>query len=335
MLPYFFLEKCLDFTSQIFSYHKPIWYSENSIILETQAFCLREFMPETYYGKRILILPPQAGHSSTIADFDNNKSLVQTALKQGCIAYVIDWKSCTIDRKNESVNDLIDQVDQCVSFCRNTKNSTNISLVGLCMGGWLAAIYTYLNFDKIKNLIVAGAPIDAHADSSNSLVYKAIEIYPLSMFKMFVDIGGGLMRGDFLLTGWKNGNFYERYIGDYIKLWDACGTPNLNNIAKFRDWYECTQNVAGKWYLECVEKIFFNNDLWHGKMIVKNEYIKFQDLDLKIPIISIAGENDDITPPKQALAFNGEHYLIKDVGHIGVFMSGKSQSIWSKIFANL
>lgn len=305
-------------SGEILKTNKTGWFTPNDIIMDRPAFSLRKFSA----GKDVvLIVPPQAGHNSTICDFDDRQSLIQTAIELGKCVYVIDWKSCTLDRKNETIEDLVSHLLAAANIIPQP-----FTLIGLCQGGWLSAIFASLFPEKIKHLVVAGAPINAKA--GEGYLQTLVETFPQNFFEEIVSLGGGIMRGNLILMGWKMMHPVER-TKDYIDLWLAVGTDEFWKIKKFRDWYECPQDLAGAYYLETVDKIFRKNELWEGKLNILGKPVKLENISC--PITSIAGENDDITPVPQALALPGGRIVIPGVGHIGIFMSKKSQKYFREI----
>lgn len=329
MTPMALLAHNMQYFNEITRAPQAHWATDNEVMLETDAFILRYFQGGPTHASPVLIVPPQAGHGSDIADFDVEQSLVRTAMKSGRAVYCIDWKSCTVDRRNEDIDALIQQVMDATRYI-HSQRGRRITIVGLCMGGWVSAIAVRRYSQFFDHLIVAGSPIDAHGEAG--VIQEVMNNMPQHVYQSMVMMGGGLMRGQFMLMGWKAGNFIDRYLGDYIKLYNTVGTDDLPRLRRFRDWYEKTYDLAGKWYLQAVDLIFRKNLLWQGKLVVHGEAINLQTLT--IPATSIAGENDDITPPGQALALPGRHYIIPGAGHIGIFMSRKSQVVWMEVFKN-
>lgn len=326
MTPFTFFAHNMAFFNEITRTPQAHWATTNEVIYEDDALRLRQFQT----GPRpIMIVPPQAGHGSDIADFDDGQSLVQSAMTSGRAVFCLDWKSCTHSRRNENIDCLVDQVMEAASHVLlKCGVRSRITLAGLCMGGWVSAITAALYPELFETLIVAGAPIDAHGE--DGVIQDILKGTPQYVYEGLVQLGGGLMRGQLMLMGWKSGHAADRYLGDYIKLYNAIGTNDLLKIRRFRDWYEKTYDIAGAWYLQAVDQIFRKNNLWKGKLKVHNKLVNLQRLSGLA--VSLAGEGDDITPPGQALALSGVHYIIQGVGHVGVFMSKKSQPVWKKIF---
>ena len=71
---------------------RPTWATPNRTVLELHTLTLRSFA--TGDAPPVLILPPYAGHTSTIADFHEGQSLVRALRDNGCRnLFAIDWRS--------------------------------------------------------------------------------------------------------------------------------------------------------------------------------------------------------------------------------------------------
>lgn len=310
------------------------WFSAYTVVHEDEAIRVLKFRDGTT-GEGVLIFPPQAGHSSIIADHSDNKSIVQTAIRNTDHSiFAVDFKSCTRERCNESINDLVKQAHTAKIIARERVHKGKLHIIGLCQGGWLAGILTFLYPGGIVSFTTAGSPIDLGVAREKSTVCKFVDQYPQAFYVGLVMAGGGRMRGDFMLMGWKASNPAQRYIGDALRLFNSRDDEEgFARVKRDRDWYECTQDIAGNWYLQVVDQMFRKNMLWKQEMAVHGRTIRLQSI--KIRINSIAGGADDITPPEQALALGGNCTTIPDVGHIGIYVSRKSQPVWAKLFKTL
>ena len=295
------------------------WFTTNIIVLDHPAFFLRQFSEKG--GTPVVIIPPQAGHDSTVADFDNEQSLVQTAVAAGRTVYAIDWKSCPPSRRNETIADLVDQVRAAV-----VGHTGPCELVGLCMGGWLAVVFASLYPHFVKKLIVAAAPIRATAGAG--FVQSIVKLMPQEYYEGLVAMGGGVMRGELMLFGWKMSNPLDRFFLDYIRMWNAVGTPEWPRMQRFRRWYEHTMDIAGGWYLEAVDQIFRQDLIIKAKMQIRGRRV---DPGLiTAPIITVAGTKDDLTPVEQVHVLGGR-WVTFPTGHIGTFTSRQVQGKWREL----
>ncbi|MDR3568713.1 MAG: alpha/beta fold hydrolase [Syntrophobacteraceae bacterium] len=315
---------------------RPTFATENQIALETDAFRLRQFS-EKGDKNPVLILPPQAGHDSGICDFSSTNSLVGTFLKYGMKSvYAIDWKSAEPGRSGETLESLIEHTHRCVS-----RIGGKVNLVGLCQGGWQAAMYTALYGRRVNSLSLAGSPIDSHAEPGK--IKFACDYLPYNFFQSLVLAGGGLYRGEFQLLAFKLMNPYERFFLDYCDLYKNIDDEAfLERHRRFRNWYETVNDLPGGWYLQIVDQLFIKNNLIKGKMTLFNKKIDLKTIDC--PLFMIAGSKDDITSPDQV--FNAGKYVstppermekfLVDSGHIGLFMGKDSLSTaWPRVIEKM
>jgi len=298
------------------------WPTPHQVVLETSAVKLLQFSQGT--GTPVVIVPPQAGHHSSIADYAPNQSLVESAAKNytGSV-YTIEWKSCTYTRRNEGIQDLLAQLDECV-----LEVGGKATLVGLCQGGWLATIYASLYPNRVSSLVLAGAPIDTKAGKSS--IHRATKT-PLVMYKATVMMSGGLMLGQTMLAAWKSSNLSKHYFERHIN-------PDADT-RRFYTWYDHTQDIAGKWYLWAVEYLFKKNLLGKNELKIGDAKVDLNVLNNLKGVHIVTGVRDDITPSEQSLAIQrytrAQTYLV-DAGHIGVFMSHRGIcDVWNGLFAKL
>lgn len=318
------IDSCLDLARfmETATYRRtPEFISENTIIHEDKAVILRRF-DEGRTGNPLLIVPPQAGHHSSIADYALGQSLVQICLMETTLpVYTIEWKPSTPTRQHETISDLVLQLRLAVHDAGEP-----VILVGLCQGGWLCAIYSALYPQDVKGLMLAAAPIDFTAGGGK--LQDVVQGMPIDFYQWLVAMGFGNMMGDMMLMGWKIMNPYERFVSDFINLWVNVRDDNFRERSKqFQTWYEYTQNISGRWYLQAVDKLFKKNHLIQGKLKVLGKYVDLHNI--ACPIAMLAGEKDDITLVPQLFNMSSHvatkpedifQTVVEDAGHISVFM---------------
>lgn len=301
------------------------WTTPYTVAYEDDAFRLLAFRKGT--GTPILVIPPQAGHESWIADYSEGQSLIAAALEASeAPVYCMDYKSCTFARRNETITHLLNQVT--LAIVNISGKYQPVNLVGLCQGGWVATIYAAMYQSGVASLTVAGAPIDAHA--GDSIIAPAIEA-PMWQYEMLVNMGSGVVLGKIMLANWKAPNARKHYWTRYTK-------PSERN-EKFYSWYDKTSDIAGGWYLWCIKNLFKNNDLINSRMVINDRPVLLENI--KCDVYLVAGERDDISPPEQTFNLAGKVdeatiIQIADAGHIGVFMGPRSMPVWKdEVFSKM
>ncbi len=297
---------------------QPLWATPNEIVLDLPTVRLRKFGIDN--GIPTLIDAPYAGHPATIADYAEGQSLVQTLLNNDIASvYVTDWKSANYAMRNLSVDDYLDDLSRIFRHL-----GSYVNLIGLCQGGWLAAMYAALYPRQVNSLVIAGAPIDT--DAGDGPIKQMAHDLPLGTFAALVQAGGGLMRGDLMLFGWKAMHPEVHLVFEWIDLWANLDSEiELERGRTFASWYGNTLNLPGRFYLQAVDQLFQRNLLFKGRFIAHGRRVSLGDI--RCPVYLLAGGEDDITPPAQVL--NAQKVLphgryipafVAPGGHIGLFM---------------
>jgi polyhydroxyalkanoate depolymerase len=304
---------------------RPKLATPNVVRLDLRTMALRDYGEAR--GIPTLVDAPYAGHSAMIADFQKGQSLIETLLANG-VAHVAltDWKSATDDMKDLDIDDYLAEFIVAIDDLGG-----RVNLVGLCQGGWFSAMAAARFPDKVNSLVLAGSPIDSQA--GDGPIKRMVNHYPLSFYEELVALGGGLMKGKFMLQGWKNMHAEQHYVDEHLDLYEHIDDPAY--VAKretFASWYENPLDLPGRWYLRAIRELFKENRFAKGEFIGLGRRLNLKDV--KCPIFMIAGEADDITTKEQVFAAGElvgtpKHKIEKRLvpgGHIGLFMGTRTLS---------
>jgi|ERR1019366_260301 len=318
--------KNLKFSEEEIKIHdhlRPQLATPNRVRLDLRTMVLRDYGKPA--GLPTLVNAPHAGHTAMIADYHKGQSLVETLLANG-IGHVAltDWKSATADMKDLEIDNYLEEVIVAIDDLGG-----RVNLVGLCQGGWVSAMVAARFPDKVNSLVLAGAPIDT--DAGDGPIRRMVHASPSSFYEELVELGGGLMKGKFMLQGWKNMHPEQHYIEDYVDLYEHI--EDAGYLAKretFESWYENPIDLPGRWYLQVIVQLFKENRLAKGEFVGLGRKLKLRDITC--PAYLLAGADDDITTPEQVLdaaKYLGtapERITRKTVpgGHIGLFMGART-----------
>jgi poly(3-hydroxyalkanoate) synthetase len=319
----------------------PSWSTPHEIVVEEPLARLRDFSSSSPRGVvPTLVLPPQAGHDSCIVDFSPEQSQMGAILAAGLErALSLDWVGATRQTANASVEDYLDVVDRAVTHCGG-----RVNLIGDCQGGWLATIYAALNPERVNTLTLAGAPIDFHA--GEPVIHEALRrLTPggdLHFYEALVAAGGGVLKGDHMLSGFISinpGDEISRQIELLLNLDDPA---HLARYREFEDWFKHTQDIPGAFYLWIVRHLFRDNELVRGSLTAGGRKVDLGRIDA--PLYLLAGRTDHITPPDQVFAIathvsTPSSQIRTDVapgGHLGLFMSHQAlREHWPPLLAEV
>jgi polyhydroxyalkanoate depolymerase len=312
---------------------EPRFATANRLILELHTLRLREFGDPKSAATATLVAAPYAGHTATIADYHKGQSLVETLLANGHQRVLVtDWKSAGSDLKDYDIDNYLAELNVCVD-----DSGARVNLVGLCQGGWMSAMYAARYPERVSTLVLAGSPIDTQA--GNGPLKQMVNEMPASFYEGLVEAGGGLMRGRFMLEGWKSMHPEAQYVDKYLRLYEHIDDPDyVSKTESFERWYENPIDLPGRWYLQAVNQLFRENRLAKGKFVGLGRQLSLADI--RCPVYLLAGEADDITPQEQVFA--AEHLVgtqkdriakaLAPGGHIGLFMGEKTlRERWPEI----
>jgi polyhydroxyalkanoate depolymerase len=313
----------------------PAWATANRVVLDLDTMRLRDFSaPRSTAGAlAVLVDAPYAGHAATIADYAQGQSLVEVLLAAGLARVLVtDWKAATPAMRDFDIDKYLAEINVAVDDLGGA-----VSLVGLCQGGWMAAMYASRFPAKVRSLVLAGAPIDT--DAGNGPIKRMAHRLPMSFYEELVTAGGGRMLGRMMLAGWKNMHPETQYVDKYLDLYQHIEDRSyVARTEQFEDWYENAIDLPGRYYLQAIDDLFKHNRFARGEFTGLGRRLSLRDIT--VPVYLLAGSDDDITTPEQvfnaATLLGSPHREIEKTlvpgGHIGLFMGANTlRDTWPQI----
>jgi pimeloyl-ACP methyl ester carboxylesterase len=294
----------------------------NQITFQNANFLLRKFQD----GEReaILVGPPNAGHSSRIAWFAPEKSIVEKLmiLYPAHPIYAIDWLPAKNDA--QGIDELATDVKICVE-----KIGGKVHLIGLCMCGWLFYIYAALFPKNVLSITTAGSPLNTDGGQDGK-IYEWTRKLPIEFFQALAP--AGIWWGGWSIMGFKGmtpEKAFDMYIGRYFDLWRSLDDPEaLERYHNFWDWFDSPNLMSFRWMRWIIFHHFQRNNLYKGKCEVLGRRVDFNNVTCRKT--SIAGRNDDVTMLGEIMGAikNAREIILDDCGHIGIYISAKALKQW-------
>ena len=288
-----------------------------------------------------IIIDPRAGHGPGIGGFKDD-SQVGVALRDGHPVYFVIFFP-----KPEPGQTLLDVCTAEQQFVHKVRalhpESAKPAIVGNCQGGWAAMMLAASSPDDTGPIVINGAPMSywggawQEGEGDNPMRYSGGMLGGSWLASLMADLGNGTFDGAYLVQNFENLNPANTFWDKYYHLFANIDTEAPRFLG-FERWW-------GGFYLMNREEIewitrnlFVGNKLWSGETRARGG--KVLDLrEIKSPIILFASMGDNITPPQQAFNWVADVYgsteeikargqvivglLHKDIGHLGIFVSGK------------
>lgn len=273
----------------------------------------------------------------TMVDLQEDRSLIRNLLAQGIEVYVVDWGNPNRADRWLSFEDYVeDYLGGCVDHILREHGIASLNLLGICEGGVLALCYAALHTAKVRNLIVTITPVDFHADQQEdrkdrgfvNLWTRSLEARDLErVIDSYGYIPGKFMGVIFsMITPAKT---LTKYNLDLVDVFDD--EVKLKNFLRMEQWLADRPHHPGEAGRDFFIRMYKNNELAKGTFTLGKKTVRLSDVSM--PVLNIYALEDHIVPPPCSRAL-GKLVGTKDYselalpgGHVGVFVSGKSQGI--------
>ncbi len=269
-----------------------------------------------------------------ILDLQPDRSVIRRLLDAGHDVYMIDWNEPSRLDQHLSLHDYVNRyIDNCVDTVADRSDRDDVNLLGYCMGGTMRTIYSALHPEKVNalGLMAAGLCFDQTGGTLED--WGSAEYYdPQSVVDTYGNVPAEMLDDGFALMDPVD-NYFTKYITLYENL-DSDGF--VQNFSRMERWLDEGIDLAGQAYVEFLEKIYQNNELYRNELEINGENVDIENIDM--PIIQIIGEYDHLIPPEASKPFNDVvgsddvKTIEYPTGHIGMSVSSSThEDVWPDV----
>ena len=288
-----------------------------------------------------VIIDPRGGHGPGIGGFKDD-SQVGIALREGHPVYFVMFFPTP-----EPGQTLIDVCDAEREFVRRVRelhpDAPKPGIVGNCQAGWAAMMLAAANPDDTGPIVIVGAPMSywggawSEGEGDNPMRYAGGLLGGTWLASLTSDLGDGKFDGAWLVQNFENLNPANTFWNKYYNVFANVDTEAARFLEFERWWggYFLLNREEIEWI---TQNLFVGNKLWSGG-VNAGPGKTFDLRQIKAPIVLFASAGDNITPPQQAFNWVADVYgsteeikargqvivglMHEDVGHLGIFVSGK------------
>lgn len=300
--------------------------TEKEMVLQIDKMKLYHYKPRAEkLNKTPVLISYALVNKQYMMDIQEDRSLIRNLLDNGQDIYIIDWGYPTEEDMYLTMDDYINgYLNSCVDFIRKSRNIDKINLLGVCQGGTFSLIYTALNPDKIKNLLTLVTPLDF--STNDGLLFK---------WGKYLNIGKaaeayGVIPGDFMNAGFLMLKPFDLAVDKYLNIIPILDdSEKLSNFLRMEKWIFDSPGQVGATIKEFTEEMYHKNALIKGEFELNG--VKVNLKNIKCPVLVILGKKDNQVPPAATRpivdAVGSDDVVLEefDTGHIGIFVSGRSQ----------
>jgi polyhydroxyalkanoate synthase subunit PhaC len=293
-------------------------------------------LAETKVSTPVLIVYGLIGRY-TMADLQEDRSLVRNLLKLGVDLYVVDWGNPSRADRWLTLDDYIDgYLGECVRFISRQHATDKVSLLGICEGGVFTTCYAALHSEAVNALVLTITPIDFHGDTvENRLGHGFINIWTRSLapedIDRLIDAYGNLP-GEFMgsvfsmMTPMRT---LMKYNLDMLEVMDD--EKKFLNFLRMEKWIADRPHHPGEAAKQWLKDLYQDNKLIRNAFTINGRRVNLRNITM--PVLNVFAKDDHIIPPATSQALRGKvgtsdyTELALPGGHVGVFVGGKSQAL--------
>ena len=298
------------------------------ILYEEDRVRLKHYRPPSSTGPNLktpLLLIYALVNRETLLDLQPGRSVVQNLVKEGIDVYMIDWGYATRKDRYLTIDDHVSGfINNIVDFICRRHRLPAINLMGVCMGGTFSIMYTALYPEKIKNLITTVTPSNFDTDKGLLHIWaKGVDAD--RMTDAYGNIPGDLLNVAFLLLNPAR-LMIDKYVGF---LENVDNKVFVENFMRMERWIFDSPDIPGETFRQFIKDCYQRNLLIQGKLKLGGRRVDLQKITM--PLLNIYGRYDHLVPPEacelltQRVGSTDVEDLRLDTGHIGIYVSSKSQ----------
>ena len=260
-------------------------------------------------------------------DLDPQRSFISSLLKAGIDVYLIDWGYPDAADRYLDMDDYINgYLHNCARQVLKHSNSSQLNLLGICQGGSLSLCYSALYPHNVKNLVTMVTPVDFQTpDNMLSHLIQQVDV------DLMVDTLGNIP-GQILNDAYAALMPMRLSLQKYLNMPEQCqNEQKALNFLRMEKWINDSPDQAGEMFRQFISQFFKANGFVNNCTEINGQQVDLHNITQ--PILNVYGTYDHLVPPAasqalQALTASQDYQeLAVESGHIGVFVSGKSQKL--------
>ncbi|HLQ13192.1 MAG TPA: class III poly(R)-hydroxyalkanoic acid synthase subunit PhaC [Steroidobacteraceae bacterium] len=258
-------------------------------------------------------------------DLQPDRSLIRRLLELGLDLYLIDWGYPDGGDRFTDLNDYINgYLHRCLGVVLREHRLEATTVLGVCQGGTFSLCYAALHPGRVRNLITMVTPVDFQ--TSDNLLSKWVQGIDVDALVA----AHGIVPGEVLNAAYVSLMPFRLLQQKYVNLLDGGGDQaQIDNFMRMEKWIFDSPAQAGAAFAQFARWFFQENRLLKGTLEIGGRRVDLKQLTQ--PLLNIYAKQDHLVPPTASTALEGlvgsKDYLALglDVGHIGMYVSGRSQ----------
>jgi len=267
-----------------------------------------------------------------VMDLTPERSLVRFLLRQGIDVYMLDWGTATpVDRYRTLDEAIAGMLRRVVGAIRRASGQPAVSLLGYCMGGMMAAVYSALFPQDVAALVNLAGPINYHDDGIYSVWTRPEWFDADRLVDTLGNIPANVLNTTFHLV-----RPTDQLI-QALNYWERRDDPAfLRTFAALHLWLNDPTPFPGEIFRKYVKALYQQNQLILGQFRIGERRIDLATV--AAPALTIAARRDHIAPwgsvavLHDLIASQDKELIVLESGHIGMVVGSDAHAkLWPRL----
>jgi polyhydroxyalkanoate synthase len=306
---------------------KDLIYSRDT----ARLYQYRPLLDDIYRVPVLIVMSPVA--KGYILDLAKGQSLVEYLLLQGYDVYMIDWVAPRREHAALGLDNFVcDIVGDAVEKVLETSGEPDLTMIGYCMGGMLAAMYAALNpRGAVKNLACFTTPVNA---DGMTLFKRWADAKSFDIDRLIDELG--VIPGDMVNASIQALRPLQKSAGQLNLLNNVHNDAFVKAQLTFDRWASDQLPIPGE-----VARGMFKDFLMENKFAKNTLELRGKTVDLgkiRVPFLHVAAEYDHIVPTaasKDLISLVGskdKQEIVVKGGHVSLVAGGNAiYRLWPKL----
>ncbi|HVY46889.1 MAG TPA: alpha/beta fold hydrolase, partial [Minicystis sp.] len=271
-----------------------------------------------------VLLVPSLINRWYVLDLRPGSSVAEALVAAGFDVFCVDWGEPEDEDRHLDWDDVVDRLGRMVRRTMRAARAPKVGLVGYCIGGTLASIWTALEPDQIAALVNLAGPIDFAEAGFLGHMTNARWFDPAAI------AGAGNIRAEQMQAGFLALRPTSQ-VAKWVSLLDKLGDAERREaFSALEAW--ASDNIAfpAAAYVRYIEELYQQNRLVRGEHAIRGRRV---DLGaITCPLLTVVTERDAICPPAAATALGdragsaSREVLRIPGGHVGAVVGEKAKT---------
>lgn len=271
-----------------------------------------------------IVLVPSLINRWYVLDLRAGSSVVEALTEAGHDVYAIDWGEPGDEDRHLEWDEVVERLARMVRRVRRRTGAPRVGLLGYCIGGTLASIYTALEPDTVAALVNLAGPID-FSESGMLGTMTDPRWFDAEAIAGAGNIGAMQMQSGFTALR------PTAQLSKWVSFFDKLDQPEkIEAFRALEAW--ASDNIAfpAAAYVRYIRELYQENRLVAGRHAIRGRPVDLSAI--RCPLLTVVTSKDVICPPASARALakasgaTDQTEIVIPGGHVGAVVGAKARS---------